>query len=120
METLTCEQCSKKWKRQPSRGRKPRLCPKCLTAPQKASQPISQPSQPVTAKKPATKLQQNVTPATKLQQNVTADYKFPGPTKWMCKTCGTSIKTEISLQYEPTHSCQKRLRRVFALELIRA
>jgi rubrerythrin len=110
METLTCEQCSKKWKRQPSRGRKPRLCPKCLAAPQEASQPISQPSQPVTAKKPATKL----------QQNVTADYKFPGPTKWMCKTCGTSIKTEISLQYEPTHRCQKKLRRIIALELIRS
>jgi len=103
MENLTCEQCNKSWKRQPSRGRKPRLCPQCLAAPQSNSQPV-----------PAKQ------PKIKLDHSSVEEYKFPGPTKWLCKTCGTSIKTEINLQYEPTHACQKRLRRVFALELIRA
>jgi hypothetical protein len=104
METLTCEQCNKKWKRQPARGRKPRLCPTCLSAPQEAVMPPQAPKNQ-RASKPI--------------ESTVDQYKFPGPTRWVCNSCGASIKTEVSLQYEPTHACHKRLKRVFALELIR-
>ena len=104
METLTCEKCSASWQRPPARGRKPRLCPACLAAPQEALAPSQTPQ---------------VQKESKPLANATTEYRFPGPTKWMCSSCGASIKTEISLQYEPTHACHKRLKKVFALDLIR-
>jgi hypothetical protein len=108
METLTCEQCTKKWKRQPARGRKPRLCPKCLASAQAS---VSMP--------PARSVKAEKQPA-KVSSTAFQEYKFPAPTSWLCSSCGVSVETTISLQYEPTHQCQKRLKRVLPLELVRA
>lgn len=40
-ETLTCSQCSKNWKREVSRGRKPTVCPKCIKQAEKESKPAT-------------------------------------------------------------------------------
>lgn len=99
METLTCEKCSGTWQRQPSRGRKPRYCPDCLSNDNKqVSIEDTQPSNSTSS----------------------VTYKFPAPTKWRCSSCGVGIQARVNLDYEPTHACQKRLKRVLPLELIRA
>jgi hypothetical protein len=98
METLVCENCSSEWQRQPSRGRKPKLCPECLQASSVPSTKGQAPSQTTT--------------------DIT--YKFPAPTKWRCPSCGVGVQAGVNLNYEPTHACQKRLKRVLPLELIRS
>lgn len=103
METLVCEKCSSSWKRQPSRGRKPRLCPTCISS---SDQSIS-----------LSKAIQ--TPSVQLKTQSQCDStKFPAPTKWKCHTCGVALKVEIGINYPPTHRCQKRLKRTLPLELI--
>lgn len=44
-ETLTCEACSKTWTRFSRRGRKPKLCPECITTQQEA-RAIREPESP--------------------------------------------------------------------------
>lgn len=103
METLTCEQCNSTWKRQPSRGRKPRLCPSCLSnaQPTVSSQTVSKPS-------------------VSLDTNSSRTYKFPAPTRWICPSCAAGVQIGVSLDHAPTHACRKRLKKVFPLELVRA
>lgn len=101
-EKLTCDNCHKDWQRIPSRGRKPKLCPSCITGP----------AQVKDSPKPVLQ---------KVVQKVTQDdpMPFPGPTKWACSSCGASVSVGIDIRYAPTHQCKKRLKRTYALELIR-
>ena len=97
-EKLTCENCHKDWQRIPSRGRKPKLCPSCISG----RVQIKDSPKPVAQKV----LDHNSMP-------------FPGPSKWACPSCGASISIGIDIKHPPTHQCQKRLKRIYALELIR-
>lgn len=104
-EKLTCENCKSTWQRVPSRGRKPKLCPSCIAGPvkvQPSSKPVDQKAKPTLEK---------------VAQN--DSMPFPGPSKWACSSCGCSVKIEIDMRYAPTHHCKKRLKRVYALDLIR-
>lgn len=97
-EKLICENCKTTWQRIPSRGRKPKLCPSCVSGPVKVQPSVK----PVPQKLP----QDDSMP-------------FPGPSRWACSSCGISVKIEIDMKYPPTHNCKKRLKRTYALELIR-
>lgn len=101
METLTCENCSRKWKRELVRGRKPKLCPKCITVSVDSPQ-IKKVSMP----KPSL-----------VGSNLMS--KFPAPSKWLCSSCGASVTVQVGIEYEPTHVCKKRLSKVYSLELVR-
>lgn len=105
METLTCENCSRKWKRELVRGRKPRLCPKCLTVPET---PQRKPQRAIATV--------SANPARKAIKEMA---KFPAPSNWKCPSCGASVSIKINIDHEPTHACKKRLSKVYALELVR-
>jgi hypothetical protein len=101
-ETLTCVQCSSSWNRQKARGRKPKLCPSCISTLEKIEQTLEEEEPediPVKEEPPLSKT------------------KFKPGTKWLCNSCGVSIKINIGINDVPTHPCQKRLKRILPLEL---
>ena len=91
-EELVCEACSKTWQRQKTRGRKPRLCPTCLTSP--------------------VQVQNNNDKKTEFQ------ISYPAPTKWICPICAVSISVYVSLENPPTHICKSKLSQNLPLQLI--
>ena len=99
METLICEKCSNSWTRQPSRGRKPRFCPSCVSTMTKDIGPIK-----------------TVKVIDSDEEKSTA--KFPAPTAWRCSSCGVGIELKVNVDYAPTHSCKKRLKKNYPLELL--
>lgn len=130
-ETLTCTSCSKTWKREKARGRKPNLCPKC----QKASivQASQQPKVVERVKRniKAKPLQVVATSNLPIEEDpkdnseikisiadVYRDY-YPSPSdeliestkngsKWYCPSCGKKVRSEISLSAIPTHRCPEK------------
>lgn len=107
-EKLICQKCRKEWERVPSRGRKPVLCPSCLSSSKSTT----------VLKKVETKIPHNQS-ASNLQPSESEPFPYPAPTKWLCSSCGASVQILVDLKYAPTHHCAKRLRRLFALELVR-
>lgn len=107
-EKLVCQKCRKGWQRVPSRGRKPVLCPSCLSSAKSSS----------TAKKidPPPAPKQIVLSSKTIEPE---ELPYPAPTKWLCSSCGASVQILVGLKYPPTHHCAKRLRKLFALELVR-
>lgn len=97
-ETLTCSKCNAQWNREQSRGRKPRFCPNCVRI------------EKVTLG--------NKVETFRMQESKNKDPKYTGKNKWRCHSCGVGVETLIPLTYEPTHRCQKRLRRWLPLELV--
>jgi hypothetical protein len=103
-DQLTCIQCGLQWNRLKARGRKPKLCPSCLQAPNDSKMPQEDEDDqveeiPVTPEPPP------------------ARTKYRPNTKWSCSSCGVSIKIGIGINDAPTHSCKKRLKKIFPLEL---
>jgi hypothetical protein len=106
-EELICTRCDSAWERPKSKGRKPKLCPTCLQAP----------DQPV-----ITSLSE--------EDDITSEDNFvieeppPSPTKyqpnskWICHTCHASVKVGVGINEPPTHACKKRMRKIFPLEQI--
>lgn len=116
-ETLVCESCNKSWKRQVSRGRKPKLCKQCF------KKSINKPSQ-VSPKpeKIATKIEEVVQVEKKETASITAGdvfrAVFPASTDskklieetkngsvWSCKKCGATLEVHVPLSDIPTHRC---------------
>ena len=105
-ETLVCSSCSKRWKRQKTRGRKPVVCPKCLSAsvPNKGS---------------SSSVKQKSEPSQQRQISKKDDsIKYPVPSHWVCKSCLVSVKIHVRLEYPPIHLCKKRLSKEFPLEMV--
>lgn len=96
-ETLVCSSCSKKWKREKTRGRKPVTCPKCA---------------PTLIQKLSSKKIEELKP------RASSDKKYPAPSHWICKSCQVSVKIHVRLEYPPMHSCKKRLSKDFPLEMV--
>lgn len=99
LEVLTCIRCSSSWNRQKTRGRKPKICPSCTPSLQKIEDDQEDAQILVVDELPPLKT------------------KFKPGTKWQCPSCKVSIKINVGINYPPTHSCPKRLRRVLPLEL---
>jgi hypothetical protein len=104
-EKLTCNKCSKKWMRERSRGRKPHFCPKCSAELTLHLQPSAQP-QPK-------RMIRMATPKEKKEREL-----IPAPSKWQCSSCLVHVVTEIGIYDPPTHSCKKRLKKIYPLEKV--
>jgi hypothetical protein len=99
-DKLTCGSCGIKWNRQKTRGRKPKVCPDCIlkSVEQIEEDPIEDiPLSPEPRR---------------------AKTKYPPNTKWLCRSCQVTVKVCVGINDEPTHKCQKRLKKVFPLERV--
>ena len=127
-ETLTCSQCSKKWKRQKARGRKPIICPKCVANNTQPPEPIQKTTTVSTKPKVETLAAQ---PDKSL---LVAIYQslYPKPNKndeqlknqgpsgsvWKCTHCNYVLKIGVVLSDIPTHKCSEHSVRVRELQRI--
>lgn len=101
LEVLTCIQCSSTWNRQKARGRKPKICPSCISTLEKIEDEEEDIEVPVVV----------------AEEPPPSKTKYKAGTKWKCPTCNVSIKINIGINEPPTHPCQKKLKRVLPLEL---
>lgn len=102
-EELTCESCKSIWTRQKTRGRKPKLCASCvpvLFVVEEETEDIDIQELPLVEEPPP------------------APTKYKPGTKWQCPSCLVSIKIGIGHNEPPTHSCKKRLKKVYPLEKV--
>jgi len=106
IEILVCSSCSKKWERHKTRGRKPLVCPECV------SLSVSNKDSSSSVKQKAEPFQQKQ--VSKKDNSI----KYPAPSHWICKSCLISVKIHISLEYPPIHLCKKRLSKEFPLEMV--
>jgi len=56
--------------------------------------------------------------ATPKEKNSKEKELIQGPSKWQCSSCLVSVSIEISIYDPPTHSCKKRLKKVYPLEKV--
>jgi NAD-dependent SIR2 family protein deacetylase len=130
-ETLTCTSCSKTWKRESIRGRKPKFCPKCVKASQKDIQKKSSTlSSSVKAKKKQsseTDLKEPANVEDSLNDSsilsslsygkVYSSFYPPHPdaddlmestkngSSWQCPSCKLIVRPSIRISQPPTHKC---------------
>lgn len=109
-ETLVCESCNKSWKRQVSRGRKPKLCKQCFKKSiNKSAEPAKKNAEPVVVEK---KESINITPGDVFRAvfpSSTDAKKLIEETKngsqWKCTKCGATLEVYVPLSDIPTHKC---------------
>ena len=134
-ESLTCTSCSKIWKRERTRGRKPLLCPKCvkeqakdIAAPQKAQKS----NRSIKAKPIAPAPKAEPAPQTELTINkVISSLSYAGnksvelaeSTKkgsaWKCPSCNHTIELFVAINAIPTHRCTPNMVSVKLMERIK-
>jgi uncharacterized Zn finger protein len=132
-ESLTCSQCSKTWKREVSRGRKPVLCPACLKKNVKEKEKQAKQKEVVVSKndRKVTAVPKEAVQTVVVTENsedkiklTTADilreyYPLPSnsdellkSTKngstWGCTKCGATLKVNIAVTAIPTHRCPRK------------
>lgn len=99
-DKLTCASCGVEWNRQKTRGRKPKVCPDCIIKPVEAVEEDLIEDIPLSP------------------EPRRARTKYPPNTKWLCRSCQVTVKVCVGINDEPTHKCQKRLKKVFPLERV--
>jgi ribosomal protein L37AE/L43A len=135
-EKLTCSQCSKKWSRLKSRGRKPLFCPSCVA--KNTTPPVQPKASKATVKnsppKKEQKEQEASTDSLNTKSKIAEVYKalYPVPSKdsdqlrdqgpngsvWKCSHCGYTITIGVILSDIPTHKCDPNSIRVRTLQRI--
>ena len=103
LEELICEQCDKHWQRTKARGRKPKLCPTCISS---SSLVSNQDDEDIVEDIPVAK---EPTPEKTL---------YKPNSKWQCFACGAKVSIGVGVNVPPTHRCLKRANRLLSLELI--
>ena len=103
LEELICEQCDKHWQRTKARGRKPKLCPTCISS---SSLVPNQDDEDIVEDIPVAK---EPTPEKTL---------YKPNSKWQCFACGAKVSIGVGVNVPPTHRCLKRANRLLSLELI--
>lgn len=109
-ESLVCEECQSSWRREQTRGRKPRLCPNCLSAPQTASKAPRIVIEDQSLRKPTIKV---------LDTNIKTPVKYKGKNSWFCPDCKSTFQTFVGLMDEPMHWCKKNTRNYIPFQLSR-
>lgn len=133
-EKLTCSQCSKKWTRVKSRGRKPLFCPSCIA--KNTTPPPVQPKAAVKSSPPKEeeKEEKLSTDSLNTKSKLAVVYKalYPAPSKdsdqlkdqgpngsvWKCSHCGYTLTIGVILSDIPTHKCDPNSIRVRSLQRI--
>lgn len=127
-ETLTCSQCSKKWKRQKARGRKPIICPKCVANNTQPPEPI----QKTTTVSTKPKVEEDCSKVDRSLLGAVYQSLYPKPHKdsdqlknqspsgsvWKCNNCNYVLKIGVVLSDIPTHKCSENSVRVRELQRI--
>jgi ribosomal protein L37AE/L43A len=127
-ETLVCSQCSKKWKRQRSRGRKPVVCPKCIATNTQPPEPIQKktpvPTEPkielpavLPEKSFLVTIYQSLYPKAD-RNNDQLKNQGPSGSTWKCSHCNYVLKIGVILSDIPTHKCNEHSVRVRELQRI--
>jgi predicted RNA-binding Zn-ribbon protein involved in translation (DUF1610 family) len=131
-ETLTCTVCSKEWKRERVRGRKPLLCPKCARA-QDLPLPKSVPTS-LTAPLVQSDIKNDSIASSDFTLTpgkvYTALHPKPSNYKdllqqtrngstWKCPNCNHVLKLEIPVSDIPTHRCTPNMVSVKLYERIK-
>jgi hypothetical protein len=111
-ENLVCELCECSWQREQSRGRKPRLCPNCLSAPEPQVQSSS--TKRIIIEDPSLRR-----PTLKVVDTTVKPIKYKGKNDWICPHCRNKVKTFVGLTEEPMHWCRGKSSTYLPLELSR-
>lgn len=114
-ETLTCNNCSKNWKRNKTRGRKPHYCPPCIKLLSSQPPSIYIKSVSTSSVKP---LQKVLTVSDKPKTARKERQLIPAPSYWVCFSCKNCIGVEVGIFDPPTHKCEKKAKRSLALEKV--
>jgi Zn-finger protein len=140
-ETLICETCGKKWKREVSRGRKPKNCLKCIVKIESQKVKENKPLRLVEAKKKTVKKVETETEikieteTKKTFDNLTKSkvyqslYPLPdnskelfnetkNGSKWRCPNCKYVIDVPVGVTSIPTHTCSFAVNKVYLCERI--
>lgn len=111
-ETLTCTLCKSEWTRQRARGRKPVLCPQCLSQSElQANQAVLQPVS-------TQKSEPSSTPSSRLSLRTVFGGLFPkyqnaeelaestkNGSVWKCPSCSHVLKMNVAVTAPVTHRC---------------
>lgn len=109
-EKLVCEQCRSSWQREQTRGRKPRLCPNCLAAPEQIIKPSKVIIEDTFFRKPTIKILDTT-------EKISPEPKYQGKNSWVCPQCKSTLETFIGLTEEPMHWCRQNSRSYIPYEL---
>lgn len=113
-ETLVCESCNKTWKREVTRGRKPKLCKKCFkdslktdSIKKESAAPVQKPVEPPAQKERVKISYADVFKAiytTSIDSKKLIDETKNG-SQWKCSRCGATLEVHVPLSDIPTHKC---------------
>jgi hypothetical protein len=103
LEELICEQCDKHWHRTKARGRKPKLCPTCLSS---TSLPLIEQDEDVIEDIPL------------IQEPPLEKTLYKPNSQWQCSACGAKVRIGVGVNIPPVHKCPKRANRLLSLDLI--
>ena len=116
-ESLTCSLCSKTWKRNKTRGRKPTICPKCIKL---STPPSVLKTKSVSSPKLSPQIQKpiEIKSSSEITQNQVYQVLYPkdpshkellestkNGSTWRCTACGNIIKLAVAVSAIPTHKC---------------
>jgi hypothetical protein len=131
-ETLTCSFCSKTWKREKSRGRKPTICPKCQKAAEKEKDAKQKEKEKIerqnfkkldSSKSKSVKAEPIVTQTVQAStENLTYSKVYSSfypqhpdaeellettknGSSWQCPSCKLVVNPTIRISQPPTHKC---------------
>lgn len=119
-ETLTCTSCKSKWTRQRARGRKPVLCPQCLSQTElEANQTVLQPVPTSSAKSVYTQKSEPIsTSSSRPSLSTIFSGLFPryqnaeelaestkNGSVWKCPSCSHILKMNVAVTAPVTHRC---------------
>ena len=103
LEELICEQCDKHWQRTKARGRKPKLCPTCLSS--TSLVPVQD--------------DDDIFEEIPIAEEPTPDKTLYKPnSKWQCSACDAKVRIGVGVNVPPVHKCPKRANRLLSLDLI--
>lgn len=112
-EQLTCSICKKTWSRLKARGRKPLVCPACISSgtvfiPSKDTVPKSkEPAKPEPQKQSSdlsiSKVHSAIYPKPSNYEDIVQSTK-QGST-WKCPACGSLLTIYVPVSSTPTHRC---------------
>lgn len=114
LETLTCTSCNSQWTRERARGRKPVLCPSCVSQSElKPNQPISDSQSVITQKTEHSSINSSRLALGTIFRGLFPKYQnaqeLAEATKngsvWKCPSCSHILTMNVAVTAPVTHRC---------------